>query len=158
MSNGQYEAALEDCSRAADLDPQNAKVLLRLARIYTGLGRPEEALLTFGRISPEPSAKDVAPAKEMNQHVNSAKDALERGSPSMVLYALDQAERGLGAGVSKPRKWQLMRGEAYIKMGKENALGEAQNIAMSLLRGNSQDPEALVLRGRVLYGQGENEK
>ncbi|KAK0389162.1 hypothetical protein NLU13_2737 [Sarocladium strictum] len=158
MSNGQYEAALEDCSRAADLDPQNAKVLLRLARIYTGLGRPEEAILTFGRINPEPSAKDVAPAKEMQQHVNSAKDALERGSPSMVLYALDQAERGLGVGVSKPRKWQLMRGEAYIKMGKENALGEAQNIAMSLLRGNSQDPEALVLRGRVLYGQGENEK
>lgn len=158
MSNGQYELALEDCSKAADLDPQNAKVLLRLARIYTGLGRPEEAVLTFGRIHPEPSAKDVMASKEMLQHVNSAKDALERGSASMVLYALDQAERGLGPGVSKPRKWQLMRGEAYIKMGKENALGEAQNIAMSLLRRNSQDPEALVLRGRVLYGQGENEK
>jgi len=43
-------------------------------------------------------------------------------------------------------------------MGRENSLGEAQNIAMSLLRHNSQDPEALVLRGRVLYGQGDNEK
>ena len=55
MSNGQYEAALEDCSRAADLDPQNSKVLLRLARIYTGLGRPEEAMtpdvLEYGHIS-----------------------------------------------------------------------------------------------------------
>lgn len=77
---------------------------------------------------------------------------------SMVLHALDQAERGLGSKVSKPRKWQLMRGEAYIKMGRENSLGEAQNIAMSLLRNNNQDPEALVLRGRVLYGQGENDK
>ncbi|PHH74017.1 hypothetical protein CDD83_4638 [Cordyceps sp. RAO-2017] len=159
MSNGQYEAALDDCSRAADLDPQNPKILMRLARIYTGLGRPEEAMTTFGRISPPPSAKDTAPAKEMLHHINSAKDTLSRGSAvSMVLHALDQAERGLGPGVSKPRKWQLMRGEAYLTMGRENSLGEAQNIAMSLLRNNSQDPEALVLRGRILYGQGENDK
>lgn len=77
---------------------------------------------------------------------------------SMVLHALDLAERGLGPSVGKPRKWQLMRGEAYLKMGSENALGEAQNIAMTLIRNNNQDPEALVLRGRVLYGQGENDK
>lgn len=159
MSKGSFESALEDCSRAADLDPQNAKILLRLARIYTGLGRPEEAMTTFGRISPAPSVKDIAPTKEMLNHITSAKDTLERGSAmSMVLHALDMAERGLGAGVSKPRKWQLMRGEAYLKMGRENSLGEAQNIAMNLLRNNSQDPEALVLRGRVLYGQGDNEK
>ncbi|KAG5984757.1 hypothetical protein E4U55_003269 [Claviceps digitariae] len=159
MSNAQYAAALDDCSRAAALDPQNAKILLRYARIFTGLGRPEEAMATFGRISPPPSAKDIAPTKEMLQHINAAKETLERGSAvSMVLHALDQAERGLGPGVTKPRKWQLMRGEAYLKMGRENALGEAQNIVMSLLRSNGQDPEALVLRGRVLYGQGENEK
>ncbi|KAM0436745.1 hypothetical protein ACHAPT_002456 [Fusarium lateritium] len=161
MSNGQYEHALEDCSRAADYDPQNAKILLRLARIYTGLGRPEEAMTTFSRIDPPPSAKDMAPAKEMLHHIDSARNTLQRGSgsgTSMVLHALDLAERGLGPSVSKPRKWQLMRGEAYLLMGRENSLGEAQNIAMSLLRNNNQDPEALVLRGRVLYGQGDNEK
>lgn len=159
MSNGQYIAALEDCSRAADIDPQNPKILLRLARIYTGLGQPDEALLTFSRIEPAPSAKDMAPAKEMQQYINSAKESLERGTAmSMVLHALDQAERYLGPGVSKPRKWQLMRGEAYLKMGRENSLGEAQNIAMNLLRNNNQDPEALVLRGRTLYNQGDNEK
>ncbi|ATY63781.1 DNAJ domain containing [Cordyceps militaris] len=159
MSNGQYVAALDDCSRAADLDPQNPKVLLRLARIFTGLGRPEEAMITFGRIEPAPSAKDTASAKEMLHHISSAKESLERGTAmSMVLHALDQAERGLGPNVSKPRKWQLMRAEAYLKMGRENSLGEAQNIVMTLLRHNNQDPEALVLRGRVLYYQGENEK
>lgn len=159
MSNSQYVAALEDCSRAADLEPQNPKILLRLARIYTGLGRPDEANITFGRMDPAPSAKDTAPTKEMLQHINSAKESLERGTAmSMVLHALDQAERSLGPGVSKPRKWQLMRAEAYLKMGRENSLGEAQNIVMSLLRNNSQDPEALVIRGRVMYNQGENEK
>lgn len=159
MTKGSYESALEDCNRAADRDPDNSKVLLRLARIYTALGRPEDALITFDRINPTPSAKDMGPAKEMLHHINSAKDTLERGSASsMVLHALDQAEKLLGYTASKPRKWQLLRAEAYIKMGRENALGEAQNIAMALLRSNSQDPEALVIRGRVMYGQGENEK
>ena len=159
MSNHQYEAALKDCSRAGDLDPQNPKVLTRLARIYVFLGQPEDALVTFDRIHPAPSAKDTAPAKEMAQHVQAAQNAL-RGETkgSMVLHALNQAERGLGPGAAKPQKWQLMRGEAYLKIGDANALGEAQNTVMALLRQNSQDPEALVLRGRILYAQGENDK
>lgn len=45
-----------------------------------------------------------------------------------------------------------------MKMGNINALGQAQDAVMALLRKNSKDPEALVLRGRALYGQGENEK
>lgn len=159
MSAGKFEDALEDCKRAVDLDPQNNKILLRLARIYTSLGQPEDAILTFGRIQPPPSAKDMAPAREMQQHVKAAQDALRDGTAaSMVLHALDMAERQLGIGALKPRKWQLMRGEAYLKMGGVNSLGEAQNVAMSLLRLNSQDPEALVLRGRALYCQGENDK
>ncbi|KAI0128909.1 tetratricopeptide, partial [Xylariales sp. AK1849] len=159
MSGSQYEAALEDCSRAVDLDPSNSKFLLRLARIYTSLGRPDEALTTFGRIQPPPSAKDMAVAKEMQLHVKAASDALNSGtSGSMALHALDQAEKLLGFGASKPRKWQLMRGSAYLKMGGINSLGEAQNVAMAILRNNSQDPEALVLRGRALYAQGDNDK
>ncbi|KAI3336685.1 TPR-like protein [Xylariaceae sp. AK1471] len=159
MYDGQYDAALEDCSRAVDLDPQNAKFLLRLARIYTNLGRPDEAMTTFSRIQPAASAKDMAAAKEMQHHMNAAQNALNSGtSGSMVLHAIDQAEKLLAPGATRPRKWQLMRGNAYLKMGGVNSLGEAQNVAMSLLRQNSQDPEALVLRGRALYAQGENDK
>lgn len=95
----------------------------------------------------------------MKQYLQQAGDALREGTTgSMALYALDQAERGLGIGVERPRKWRLMRGEAYLKMGNVNSLGEAQNVAMTLLRNNAQDPEALVLRGRALYAQGENDK
>ena len=95
----------------------------------------------------------------MQMHVKQAEDALGEGTTgSMVIHALDQAERGLGLGVDRPRKWKLMRGEAYLKMGNINALGDAQNMAMSILRSNNQDPEALVLRGRALYAQGDNDK
>jgi DnaJ family protein C protein 7 len=159
MSAGKYEEALEDCRKAALLDPENPKIQLRLARIYTSLGQPEEAMSTFERIQPPPSVKDMAPAREMLQHWKAAQDAFQAGTAaSMVLYALDKAERLLGIGARKPRKWQLMRGEALLKMGDVNSLGEAQNVAMALLRNNNQDPEALVLRGRALYAQGENDK
>ncbi|KAK0748844.1 hypothetical protein B0T21DRAFT_357372 [Apiosordaria backusii] len=159
MSAGRWSEALQDCKRAVDLDPHNSKILLRLARIYISTGQPEEAIATFGRIQPTPSAKDTAPAKEMLRHVRAAQSALKDGTAaSMVLHPLDMAEKLLGLGALKPRKWQLMRGEALLKMGDVNSLGEAQNIAMSLLRNNSQDPEALVLRGRALYAIGENDK
>ncbi|KAK4200573.1 hypothetical protein QBC40DRAFT_173740 [Triangularia verruculosa] len=159
MSAGRWSEALEDCKRAVELDPHNSKILLRLARIYTSTGQPEEAIATFSRIQPAPSAKDTAPAKEMLRHVRAAQSALKDGTAaSMVLHPLDMAEKLLGIGALKPRKWQLMRGEGLLKMGDVNSLGEAQNIAMSLLRNNSQDPEALVLRGRALYATGENDK
>ncbi|KAK4151772.1 hypothetical protein C8A00DRAFT_16871 [Chaetomidium leptoderma] len=159
MSAGKYGDALDDCKRAVDLDPHNPKILLRLARIHTSLGQPEEAIATFGRIHPAPSAKDMAPAKDMLRHVRAAQQALKDGTAaSMVLHPLDMAEKLLGVGALRPRKWQLMRGEALLKMGDANSLGEAQNLAMSLLRMNSQDPEALVIRGRALYSQGENDK
>ncbi|KAM7200255.1 DnaJ subfamily C member 7 [Rhypophila sp. PSN 637] len=158
MGAGRYLEALEDCKKAADMDGKNAKVIMRLARIYTSLGRPEEALETFARLHPSPSAKDMQPAKEMLHYVRAAQAALKDGTAaSMVLHPLDMAEKHLGFGAPKPRKWQLMRGQALLKMGDSKSLGEVQNIAMSLLRSNNLDPEAMVLRGRALACQGENE-
>ena len=159
MSAGQYAAALEDCKVADELNPDDPKILHRLARIYTFLGRPGEALDVYTRIQPSATATDKAPALTMHQHIQQAEAALKDGtSGSMVIHALDQAEKGLGNLVETPRKWKLLRGEGYLKMGNVNSLGDAQTVAMSLLRSNSNDPEALVLRGRILYAQGENDK
>lgn len=161
MSANRYEEALVDSKAAEEIEPSNVKVLHRLARIYVHLGRPADSLDCFARIaSIQPvTAQEKAPAESMQMHISQAENVLREGTAgSMAIHALDQAEKGLGFGVEKPRKWQLIRGEAYLKMGNVNALGEAQNVAMSLLRRNNKDPEALVLRGRALYGQGDNEK
>ncbi|EOD51666.1 Tetratricopeptide TPR-1 [Neofusicoccum parvum] len=157
ISANRFPEALEDCKTADDLEPNNPKILHRLARVYTALGRPQDALEVYEKANA--SATDKANAQAMANHLSQAEDQLRTGSSgSMVIHALDQAEKNLGTGVSIPRKWRLMRGEAYLKMGNVNALGEAQNQAMTLLRANSADPEALVLRGRSLYAQGDNPK
>lgn len=159
MSANKFLEALEDCKKADELEPDNAKILHRLAKVYTALGRPQEALDVYDRIQPPATAKDKAVALNMQKHLSTAQESLENSnSGSMVLFALDQAEKGLGSTTQPPRKWRLMRGEAYLKMGTVNSLGDAQNVAMSLLRSNGNDPDALVLRGRALYGQGENDK
>lgn len=159
MSANRFIEALEDCKTADELDPNNMKILLRLGRLYTSLGRPDEALAMFDSIDPPATAKDKQAALTMQKHLRQAEEVISSGGAgSMAIYALNEAERGLGSGVDRPRKWTLLRGEAHLKMGNANALGEAQNVAMSLLRNNNQDPEALVLRGRILYAQGENEK
>ncbi|KAL9051236.1 MAG: hypothetical protein Q9206_004779, partial [Seirophora lacunosa] len=161
MSANRFEEALADSRQAQEIEPQNTKVLHRLARIHVSLGQPSEAVDVLNQIATFQAVthSERAAATSMQAHMRQAEDALQGGTTgSMVIHALDQAERGLGAGVEKPRKWQLMRGEAYLKMGNINSLGDAQGVAMSLLRKNSKDPEALVLRGRVLYAQGENDK
>jgi DnaJ family protein C protein 7 len=157
MSANRFAEALDDCRRADQLDPENMKILLRMGRLYTSLGRPDEALAAYRSINA--TAKDMQPALTMQKHLRQAEETEQSGgSGSMIIYALNEAERILGAGSERPRKWTLMRGEAQLRMGNPNALGEAQSIAMGLLRSNNQDPDALFLRGRALYAQGENEK
>lgn len=159
ISANRFAEALEDAKAADELEPNNSKIQHRLARIYTNIGRPADALDVYDRTQPPATAKDKAPAVSMQQHIQQAERAVREGtSGSMAIHALDQAEKGLGYGVDRPRKWKLLRGEAYLKMGNANALGDAQNVAMSLLRSNNQDPEALVLRGRAMFMQGDNEK
>ena len=158
MSSNQYTRALEDAKRADDLEPNNKKTLLRLARIYTALGRPKEALAIFDDLNLPYAAPERRPAKLMNDYIDQASQNIKgNAGGSMILYAIEQAEKQLGANVERPRQWTLMKGEAQLKMGNENALGEAHNIAMTLLRKNQQDPEACILRGRAFYMQGDNE-
>jgi DnaJ family protein C protein 7 len=159
MSANQYLNALEDCERAYELDPSNAKIMYRLARILTSLGRPAEALDVLDRIEPPASATDRAPAEKMLKFVTQAEETLsgDRGV-SMVLFCLEQARQLLGRNVKEPRKWTLLAAEAQLKMANENSLRKAQDIAVNMLRENNQDPDALMIRARALYGLGESDQ
>ncbi|KAI9817728.1 MAG: phenylalanine--tRNA ligase subunit beta [Phylliscum demangeonii] len=91
------------------------------------------------------SQPDRTPARDAGQSPKTAEYSL-----SHLLSCIERCkERLLAVG----------RGEGGLNsLGNAHALAEAQTVAMNLLRGNASDPEALVLRGRALYGQGEHDK
>lgn len=159
MSANRFLQALEDAQRALELDPENYKIMHRLARILTNLGRPAEALDVLSKVQPPASAKDRSTAEAMLRHITQAEDSLNNGKGgSLVVFAIDQARQLLGPGVKTPRKWTLMTGEAQLKIGNDNGFGKAHDVAISLLRDNNQDPDALLLRARAYYGQGDNDQ
>lgn len=159
LSANRFLQALEDAQRALELDPDNSKIMHRLARILTSLGRPAEALDVLSKVQPPASAKDRAPAEAMLRHITQAEETLNSGKGgSLVVFAIDQARQMLGSGVKTPRKWVLMTGEAQLKIGNDNGFGKAHDVAISLLRENNQDPDALLLRARAYYGQGDNDQ
>lgn len=159
MSAKQYLNALEDIERSDELDPNNAKIMHRWAKILTNLGRPTEALDVLSRVQPAATATDRAPAEKMQRFITQAEETLaeDRGG-SMAIFCLDQARQGLGSGVKEPRKWTLLAAEAQLKMNNSNSLGKAQDIAIGLLRVNSQDPDAMMVRARAFYASGETEQ
>ena len=160
MLAGQDENALKDCLRASELEPTNSKILHRLARIYLRLGQPDEAMsYALSHIGHLPeAAKENDDAARMKQHLDRAKQNVNEGSASMALAALELAGGFLPKGVRAPRHWEIIRANAKLKIGDPNALAEAHGIAIDLIRFNGMDVDALVLRGRVLYAQGDNAK
>jgi DnaJ family protein C protein 7 len=159
MSAKQYLNALEDIERSNDLDPNNPKIMHRWAKILTSLGRPSEALNVLSQIQPPVSATDKAPAEKMLRFVTQAEETLaEDRGVSMVIFCLDQARQGLGQGVKEPRKWTLLAAEAQLRLNNSNSLGKAQDIAIGMLRENSQDPDAMMIRARAFYASGESEQ
>lgn len=158
ISAQNYPLALRDCLEADSLDPKNEKIQHRLARIYTSLGRPADALEVYSKIGDSVSARDRISAENMLENINSAKDSLENDSGgNRAAYHIEQAKKGLGAGVNVPREWRLMQIRAWLKTNTASALGDAQTACMALLRENGQDPDALALRGKIFYAQGSYE-
>ena len=156
-----YEDSLKDLQTALSIEPDNPKILHRLGHVYRVLGYADEALESINKaaLSGPVSEADRTAAQTMKSDILQAEKAIQAAAGgSMAIHALDRAEKGLGYAAPRPRKWVLLRGEAHLIMGNVNALGSAQELALSLLRKNGQDPEALVLRGRALYGMGDNTK
>ena len=131
----------------------------RWAKILVNLGRPKEALDVLSRVQPPATATDRAAAEKMLKFVSQAEETLagDRGG-SMAVFCLDQARQGLGQGVKEPRKWTLLTAEAQLKMNTTNSLGKAQEIAINMLRENSQDPDAMLIRARAFYASGETDQ
>ncbi|ORZ15107.1 hypothetical protein BCR42DRAFT_48080 [Absidia repens] len=156
---GKYKDAATDCRTAVELDPSNIKALCRGAKCHLNLGNLEES----GRLYDKALSLDKNNGQaqreynillhvknyltQMQVYMDNKQWGLARNSLGQALKLVDQD--------NVPQKWKVWQAECAL--GEKN-YSEASRIVNSLVRMDSQNPDALLLRARVFYGQGDNAK
>lgn len=157
MALKRYRPALADCQAAAALQASapSAKTLTRLARCHLALGNPALALSTVEaalRLEPDSALalQQQAAARSMQSYLKSVEDALAKGDWSFARLALDKA--GDACEGDPPAQWRLWRVRIDLARKQFDAAGVAASDA---LRIDQNAPEALALRGLVLFLTGK---
>ncbi|KAF7722006.1 hypothetical protein EC973_003789 [Apophysomyces ossiformis] len=159
MMMGKYKEAAEDCRTTTTLDPDNIKAYMRAGKCHLNLGNLEES----GRQYEMALQRDGANAQGQREYNNlcHAKTYLGQAEVYMTnqqwALARNSVDRAVALvdSANLPLKWNVMMAECSL--GQKN-YSEASRIVNQLIRSNTQNPDALYLRARVFYGQGENAK
>ncbi|KAI9218104.1 hypothetical protein BC828DRAFT_407907, partial [Blastocladiella britannica] len=161
----EWSLAAQDCAKAVALDPTFAKAMVRGAKCLLLMDQLQEADSLLQRafaISPTGLIQaDRNVIARVRESLAAYRTAIASDQNDAALKAMDAAIRAVTAADSSvsssdvPMKWRLYRGEALARTG---SVDEASQIAIEGLRSDSTSPEALALRGRVFYLQGESGK
>ncbi|KAJ3361122.1 hypothetical protein GGF31_002451 [Allomyces arbusculus] len=171
MMQKNFRQAVADCTSALDHDPSFVKAMVRAAKCYLVLGSTREAIDMLDRaMVTAPSAAtqaDLVTAHRVADLISQATDELTHrdNDPSgdrakVALQHLTSAfalvtKHANAEDSDLALRWRLLHGEALARTGN---LEDAALVASAALRADSTNPDALVLRARVLYLQGESAK
>ncbi|KAJ1027663.1 hypothetical protein NDA16_002002 [Ustilago loliicola] len=169
MSLKMYKQALSDCQLAKDVQAKQSpdgvaqpKTLIRLARCHLYLGNPSGALSVLNPVVDSADLDDATrkQAAQLQKQANSVADHLasfqslsSQGDWSVAGFALDQAQQH--AGISEgdvPLTWRIMRATVHLH---KNNLDQANSVIADALRADSSNPEALLVRARILLAKGD---
>ncbi|KAI9473915.1 MAG: hypothetical protein EXX96DRAFT_579850 [Benjaminiella poitrasii] len=159
MMQKKYKEAAEDCRMATELDPQNVKAFLRGGKCHLNMGNLEEASRQYDRALQIDSGnggaqRDYNNLQQVYNYMAQVDTFMKNNQWGLARNSLDRALSFVDND-SIPMKWRTMQAECAL--GEKN-YSEASRIVNSLVRLNSQNPDALYLRARVFYSQGENQK
>lgn len=152
-----YKDAAEDCRTATELDPQNAKAYLRGGKCHLNMGNLEEAGRQYNlamQIDPKIAQRDYNNLQHVYNYMAQVNTFMSNNQWGLARNSLDRVIQFVDAE-ALPVKWRVMQAECAL--GEKN-YSEASRIVNSLVRLNSQNPDALYLRARVFYSQGDNQK
>ncbi|KAI8389219.1 hypothetical protein BD560DRAFT_343989 [Blakeslea trispora] len=152
-----YKDAASDCRIALNLDPQNVKAYLRAGKCHLNMGNLEEASRQYKlayEIDPKSTQRDYNNLQNVYNYMNQVKTFMANNQFGLARNSLDRAINFVDADVL-PIKWRVLQAECAL--GEKN-YSEASRIVNTLVRLDSQNPDALYLRARVFYSQGDNQK
>lgn len=157
MSLQNYRYALEDCNRANTMQSSlpNVKTLTRLARCHFQLGDLDSSKSTLERalklVSKDATAVSLLiQVERTRQHIDSFYRFRQENSFHMANIALDKASAEV---TTVPLSWRLLRGDLLLKRGQAD---KANGVATDTLRLFPNDPEAHILRAKVLIELGSD--
>ncbi|CAG8569287.1 12436_t:CDS:2 [Funneliformis mosseae] len=149
--------ALNDCKWAISLDPSLIKAYIRCAKCNFLLGNLSEAERMYKHVLSIDDTNSQAKAEyaqllQVQGYIHQAEVYLKNQQYPLALNAIDRAATSLD---EVPTKWKIMKGEALLE---QKEFGEAGRMANEILRSDSKNPDAHVLRARILYIEGDNIK
>jgi DnaJ homolog subfamily C member 7 len=150
-----YRESLNDCLKALDLNGDNIKAMLHASKCYINYGELNQAfdLLTKARTT-KPGDQDILETLNLLEYIRTNmtlyKESLEKEQYYQALYFLDKVEEH----VSEQQELQIKKLEVLILSGNTD---RASSMASFMLRSYSNNPEFLVLKGRLHYYTGATE-
>ena len=181
MGLKRFRPALEDCQIAASLqaDAPSPKTLLRLAKCQHALGSSIPALSTINTILQLDSKNAQAlqlkdKVKQLEGHVENFENARRKKDWGLARLALDKCLQTIeGEGGEVPSEWRIWKVEMELSRGSWDAANMAAKCVLlffyptlrvadfwpffvfsDALRLNPNSPDALTLRGLVLFLSG----
>lgn len=169
MTLKKYQPAISDCQQAlfilgsSSTSPLMSKTLLRMARCQYAVGSTTAALATLSRLfslevisDTTPSSSNYTQAVQLKQkivaldgHVKNFESAYKKRDWGMARLALDKCTQAVDAESGEcPAEWRVWKVELELVRGNWDAANIAANEA---LRINPNSPDALTLRGLVLF-------
>lgn len=155
---GKYRLAIESYSKAINLDTTNATFLGNRAAAFMLIGEFQQALSDSSlanSLAPDvpKTMSRIQQAQAQLAILGQAQHFLESNNSGMTINCIDRLERALSPKAIVPTLWRRLRAEAMLLRGETEQAGK---IAMDILRHDRTDVDALVLRGRVMYIDGDN--
>ncbi|KAG8845217.1 hypothetical protein FRB96_002592 [Tulasnella sp. 330] len=153
MSVKRFKLALEDCNAAMALQSESpsSKTLARTAKCHVALGDPASALRYAQQaLDLDPGNKAVfatkATADQMQSYLDRSRKAFERKDWREAKWSLEQAMAACEGDY--PMQWRVWRIE--MEIARKN-WDDAGSYAAAALRLDTNSPDALAVRGLVLF-------
>lgn len=147
-----YRDSLNDCLKALDLNRDNIKACLHASKCYTVYGELNQAfdLLTRAR-SLKPNDQDISETintlETIRIHTASYKECKEKEQYFQALFFLDKVEEY----VTEQPELQIKKLELVVLSGNTD---RASSMASAMLKTYANNPEFLVIKGRLHYYTG----
>ncbi|KAI9301435.1 hypothetical protein BJ944DRAFT_243274 [Cunninghamella echinulata] len=156
---GKYKDASMDCHKAVELDPSNVKALIRGGKCHLNLGNLEEATRQYDKAlsldkSNLQAQREYNTLLNVKNYINQMQVFMDNKQWGLARNSLNQALKFVDQD-NLPFQWRVCQAECAL--GEKN-YSEASRIVNSLVRLDSQNPDALFLRARIFYAQGDNSK